>query len=231
MKWSHKPFKGRLHGTRAKRKRIEELLEVLWILKEEGKESLEDINDNLGEAGKGASLDELESLNLIRISGERIEFTEEGTNTALGIIRRHRLAEQLLSEIFDIDEESAETHACEFEHVLSPQVTDSVCTFLGHPPRCPHGKTIPRGDCCRIFKKDVEPLVTPLKDFQVGMEGRIVFISPKEHETIDKLSGFGLIPGSIIKLHQKKPTIVIMIGETDLALDPDIARHIYVKRV
>ena len=38
-----------------------------------------------------------------------------------------------------------EATACEFEHVLSPAVEESVCTFLGHPPVCPHGKPIPPG--------------------------------------------------------------------------------------
>ena len=42
-----------------------------------------------------------------------------------------------------------EEEACFFEHILSPVMTDSICGFLNHPPACPHGKPIPRGECCR----------------------------------------------------------------------------------
>ena len=46
------------------------------------------------------------------------------------------------------DEGSIEKNACTFEHILSPEVTDRICTFLGHPRTCPHGSPIPEGDCC-----------------------------------------------------------------------------------
>ena len=46
------------------------------------------------------------------------------------------------------DEGSIEKNACTFEHILSPEVTDRICTFLGHPRTCPHGSPIPPGDCC-----------------------------------------------------------------------------------
>jgi DtxR family Mn-dependent transcriptional regulator len=41
----------------------------------------------------------------------------------------------------------------------------------------------------------------------------------------------GLIPGSVVKLAQKHPSFVLGIGETTLALDEEIVREIYVKRV
>ncbi|MBI4746096.1 MAG: metal-dependent transcriptional regulator [Deltaproteobacteria bacterium] len=120
---------------------------------------------------------------------------------------------------------------CEFEHILSPEVTESVCTFLGHPPTCPHGKPIPRGKCCEKFHKEMKPLVTPLNELQPGEEGRIVFIAPKNHTRLDRLSTMGIIPGSIVRLHQKRPSFVLEIGETTLALDGEIVKEIYVKRV
>ena len=41
-----------------------------------------------------------------------------------------------------------EESACKFEHILSPDVTERICTLLGHPTACPHGSPIPKGDCC-----------------------------------------------------------------------------------
>jgi Mn-dependent DtxR family transcriptional regulator len=46
-------------------------------------------------------------------------------------------------------ETEIEQQACKFEHILSPEATDKICTFLGHPKTCPHGAPIPPGKCCR----------------------------------------------------------------------------------
>jgi Mn-dependent DtxR family transcriptional regulator len=45
-------------------------------------------------------------------------------------------------------ESEIEQQACKFEHILSPEATDKICTFLGHPRTCPHGAPIPPGPCC-----------------------------------------------------------------------------------
>jgi len=76
-------------------------------------------------------------------------FTGEGRQRAAGVIRRHRLAERLFTDTLALrDDAQIESNACTFEHMLSPEVTERICTFLGHPRRCPHGSPIPPGPCC-----------------------------------------------------------------------------------
>jgi putative ABC transport system ATP-binding protein len=78
-----------------------------------------------------------------------VELTERGRHRAADIIRRHRLAERLFTDSLALESESEiEQQACKFEHILSPEATDKICTFLGHPKTCPHGAPIPRGNCC-----------------------------------------------------------------------------------
>jgi putative ABC transport system ATP-binding protein len=78
-----------------------------------------------------------------------VEFTERGRKKAADIIRRHRLAERLFTDSLAMDSETEiEQQACKFEHILSPEATDKICAFLGHPRTCPHGAPIPRGTCC-----------------------------------------------------------------------------------
>jgi len=78
-----------------------------------------------------------------------VELTSRGRKKAADIIRRHRLAERLFTDSLALDSETEiEQQACKFEHILSPEATDKICTFLGHPRTCPHGALIPRGDCC-----------------------------------------------------------------------------------
>jgi DtxR family Mn-dependent transcriptional regulator len=168
---------------------------------------------------------------LFQTEGNRIILKERGEEKAREIVRRHRLTERLLHEIFEMSEEEVEEEACKLEHILSPGVTESVCTFLGHPPTCIHGKPIPRGECCTKFKKEMKPLVTPLEELGLGEEARIVFIVPKSHQRLDRLSTLGIVPGGILRMHQKNPSYVLQIGETTLALDRDIVKDIYVKRV
>jgi len=78
-----------------------------------------------------------------------VELTPRGRERAGSIIRRHRLAERLFTDSLAMDSESEiEQQACKFEHILSPEATDKICTFLGHPRTCPHGAPIPPGQCC-----------------------------------------------------------------------------------
>ncbi|MBI5967080.1 MAG: metal-dependent transcriptional regulator [Deltaproteobacteria bacterium] len=209
----------------------EEILELLWTMREMGRTNLDEVLEVAeGEEWKRL-LAEMEASGWISIHENQVSLLNEGERRAEEIIRRHRLAERLLSEVFEIEESHMESSACQFEHILSPKVLDSVCSFLGHPPICPHGKPIPRGPCCARFKREVEPLVRPLSDLKLGEEGRVVFIAPRSRFRLERLSALGLIPGSVVRLAQRRPSYVLEVGETALALDEEIVREIYVKRV
>ena len=70
----------------------------------------------------------------------------------------------------------------------------------------------------------------PLDEVEAGQYARVVFIAPKTYMRLEKLGSMGLVPGSVLKLTQKRPSFVIEIGSTTLALDPDIAKEIFVKK-
>jgi DtxR family Mn-dependent transcriptional regulator len=213
---------------------IDEILEFVWAEKEDGRSSIKEllcIDEIKRTGGDEELLQDMERARLIQTHGDEITLTSAGEHQAEQIIRRHRLAERLLTDILDVrDEETLESHACNFEHTLSSTVANSICTLLGHPPTCPHGLPIPKGDCCAGGAGAIDPLIKPLTEFEVGEAGRIVFIIPKTHARLDRLGAMGLVPGSLVRLHQKKPAYVIELGETTLALDPEIVAEIYVKR-
>ena len=84
-----------------------------------------------------------------------VDLTAKGRQRAADIIRRHRLAERLFTDSLAMDSETEiEQQACKFEHILSPEATDKICTFLGHPKTCPHGAPIPPGKCCDLRDYD-----------------------------------------------------------------------------
>jgi DtxR family Mn-dependent transcriptional regulator len=211
--------------------RIDEALELLWVLDEEGHHDLKRFNLSSDDADIVAVVEVLSIEGLADLSDGEIKLTDKGTSIAKGLIRRHRLAERLFTDIFDLPKDTMEEDACKVEHILSEELTDSVCTFLGHPPVCPHGKPIPRGECCKKYSVDVRPVVTRLIDFEVGKSGKIVFITPSEAARIGRLSSIGIIPGTIIKLIQRKPSIVLQMDETTIAIDPELAKEIFVKKI
>ncbi len=69
-----------------------------------------------------------------------------------------------------------------------------------------------------------------LTDFEVGLKGKIVFIVSSETSRLNKLSSMGITAGSIVRLLQKRPSFVIQIDESSIAIDPDIAKEIYLKK-
>ncbi len=211
--------------------RVDELLELIWTLREKGVSDLEQLLTETKDMEARSILRMMIKDGLFEMEGNRVILKERGEEKAREIIRRHRLTERLLSEIFELSEEEVEEEACKLEHILSPGVTESVCTFLGHPPTCIHGKPIPRGECCAKFKKEMKPLVIPLEELGLGEMGRIVFIAPRSHQRLDRLSSLGMVPGSILRMHQKNPSFVLQVGETTLALDQEVVKDIYVKKV
>ncbi len=91
----------------------------------------------------------LAGIGLVSVVDGEEQFTPAGEERARNVIRRHRLAERLFMDVLSIrDEIEVESSACKFEHILSPDVTDRICTLLGHPTACPHGSPIPQGECC-----------------------------------------------------------------------------------
>jgi len=209
---------------------IEELCEEIWSLAEAGENRLGRVTGGSKVRDAGATLDTVVHRGLAQVDDGRVELTGAGRELAAGIIRRHRLAEFLFTQVLALDEEVSESTACELEHVLSAEVTDSICTYLGHPPHCPHGKPIPRGRCCEAFVREVRPLVTRLVDLAVGESGRIVFIVPAAQENLARIAALGVVPGSSVRLVQKRPSVVFEAGNTTIALDPELAREIFVRR-
>ena len=210
--------------------RIDEALELVWLLEEEGRPEFNRFRLNSDDVNFDELVNEMIKNNLIFLKEDKVGFTEKGRMLAKGLIRRHRLAEQLFTDVFELTEPTVDADACKMEHILSEELTESVCTFLGHPPKCPHGKPIPRGECCKKYKIEIEPMVVRLIDFEVGLKGRIVFIVSAETSRLNRLSSMGITAGCVIKLLQKKPSLVIQVEETAIAIDPDIAKEIYVKK-
>jgi len=131
-------------------RRYDEVLVQMWALEEDGRVPeaarvrVPDVVDNR------RTLQGMVESGLIFAPGVTLEFTPRGRNRARDLVRRRRLAEVLFSSALRVPEPEVENVACRMEHIIEPEVANSICAFLGHPRLCPHGKPIPTGDCCDL---------------------------------------------------------------------------------
>ena len=132
---------------------FDHLLEQIWVCAEEGNQADVEHIRTPGGVDPVRTLARMEDLRLVQVKERQVELTEKGQNRARDVVRRHRLAERLFKDTFRIDDHEAHTQACKFEHIISPELDQRICTFLGHPTTCPHGNPIPPGDCCDGRKK------------------------------------------------------------------------------
>jgi putative ABC transport system ATP-binding protein len=137
--------------------RFDHLLEQIWVFGEEGQPAQIERLHVTGPAGSlplvtdeppARILNRMSDLRLVETQNGHVHLTPTGTARARDVVRRHRLAERLFKDTFAVDDSEAHNQACKFEHIISPELDQRICTFLGHPKTCPHGNPIPPGQCC-----------------------------------------------------------------------------------
>lgn len=206
----------------------DELLEAVWTCREQGQASAAEIlAEAHGETSRGA-LEQLQVEGLVELSEDRVELTAEGERRASAIIRRHRLAEYLLVSVMGMSADQTEQLACAFEHNVSTEVTDSICTLLGHPRACPHGKPIPPGPDCVVRAKRPDFTLMPLTDVPESGVARVSHLRTHDHDRLHQLLSMGISPGVQLRIHQRTPVFVVQVDQSEFAMDRDVARDIFV---
>lgn len=207
---------------------VEEILETLWVSTEEEKQKV--YLNHLQVARDDVPVKELLNLGYIVILGDEIQLAGRGRKEAKSIARRHRLAERLMVDVLDLKKEMMNEAACKFEHLLYKEVEESVCTLLGHPKVCPHGKSIPQGICCTKTNLAISPIVSSLVELDAGQRGRIVYLHSKNDKELQKLMAMGILPGMPLQIIQKFPSYLLQIGQTQVAMDEEMAKDVYIRR-
>ena len=122
-------------------------LRTVFELEEEGIVPLRArIAERLAQSGPTVSetVARMERDGLLHVADHRqLALTETGRALATGVVRKHRLAECLLANVFKLPLAEVQIEACRWEHVISESVERRLVELLGHPDRCPHGNPIP----------------------------------------------------------------------------------------
>ncbi len=208
---------------------LDEYIESLWYLTEEGEPCTGDERQHGKEIFTEPVLEELRQQALITTdSAGKITLTQKGHDSSRQIVRCHRLAERLLTDVLGMQPKETEEGACDFEHVIAPEIADSICTLLGHPRECPHGLRIPEGACCRGERGTLSSAIVALDKLRVGEPAKISYINTLSNTRMHKLAHFGIIPGAEVKVHQRIPAFVLQCGNTQVAMEEDVAREVFV---
>ncbi|MBN2544264.1 MAG: metal-dependent transcriptional regulator, partial [Spirochaetes bacterium] len=200
----------------------EEILETLWIEIIE-KNKIPDVTI----MRNNESFNKLISEGYISMEKGRF-LTDKGVEEARLCVRRHRLAERLLYDVLQIKGREVHETGCKLEHILHKGLEDHICILLGHPKTCPHGSQIPEGECCRKKKHETSSFVLPLSKLKTKQNGKIAYLNTENNDILKKIMNMGILPGLSIILMQKFPAIVFKIGESQFAIDSEIADKIYV---
>ena len=163
---------------------FEEYCEVIFELHEDDVEVIQArIAERLGVSRPAVSemIRRMEHAGLVDIDGT-IRLTRAGSRLAERVVRRHRLAERLLTDILGLSWAEAHTEAGKWEHVISDSVEKAMVRLLNDPTTCPHGNPIP-GSAYEA------PDTVALSDLVVGAEFTVMRI-PEELEFAPGLLDF-----------------------------------------
>ncbi|MCQ9206511.1 MAG: metal-dependent transcriptional regulator [Omnitrophica bacterium] len=205
----------------------EEILETLWIeLKERKKPSC-----NPGILKDKDNLSKLVDLGYVNIVERAATLTHSGSEEARSCVRRHRLAERLFVDILYVKKGMVHDTSCKFEHLLHKGLDDNICTLLGHPKTCPHGRPIPEGKCCRDIKALPGKIIMPLSELAVNKKAKISYLHTENRSALQKIIVMGALPNIEISLVQRFPTYVFQIGKSQFAIDRELASCIFVRLI
>ncbi|MBD3916969.1 metal-dependent transcriptional regulator [Nocardioides hwasunensis] len=179
----------------------------------------------------------MERDGLLTVEGDRhLELTEEGLLLATRVMRKHRLAERLLTDVIGLDWELVHAEACRWEHVMSETVERRLLDLLDHPTESPYGNPIPGldelGDVVgEDFMDNVEPLSAAAgsEDQRVHVK-RISEEMQKDEDLMGLLRRVGAVPGQTVTIARTDEGILIGSGGETAELVSEAAEHIFVRR-
>jgi len=182
----------------------------------------------------------MERDGLLTVEGDRhLELTEDGHRLATRVMRKHRLAERLLTDVIGLDWELVHAEACRWEHVMSETVERRLIELLGPPTESPYGNPIPGLDELgevadgEDFMADVEPLSEVAgRDGEVRvMIRRISEEIQKDESVMAALRRVGALPDKVITVARGAEGVLIGSGGETAEVDADLATHLFVRRL
>ena len=208
---------------------LEEYLEAIHELGEEGIVVIQArLAERLDHSAPAVSemIRRLREEGYVEVRARSLLLTERGRGVAESVVRKHRLAERLLTDIIGLPWEKAHLEAGRWEHVISDEVEARLVEVLGHPTTCPHGNPIPGSG-------GADHLLTALSETHRGDHVRLERVTEQIETDLDSLSylsAHGFVPGTEATVESRAPdgTLILDLGAGTIALGPALAQQLFV---
>jgi DtxR family Mn-dependent transcriptional regulator len=218
-------------------------LRTVYELEEEGVVPLRArIAERLGQSGPTVSqtVARMERDGLLHVADDRhLELTEQGRHEAIGVMRKHRLAERLLVDVIGLEWEDVHIEACRWEHVMSEAVERRIVALLDKPLVCPHGNPIPGLDDLGLpfGATDNHVGLVTLSSAGATNPGRAVVVERISEQlqpdaaTMHRLTDAGLRPGNEVSVAASDGGVAVWADGDPVVLDRFVSDHIFVRLV
>jgi DtxR family Mn-dependent transcriptional regulator len=220
-------------------------LRTIYELEEEGIVPLRArIAERLQQSGPTVSqtVARMERDGLVKVEGDRhLSMTELGRTLAMRVMRKHRLAECLLTQVIGMPWEEVHIEACRWEHVMSDSVEARLVGLLHNPTVCPHGNPIPGLEELGVKEPDSgkEEAISTMIDMAETRDVPVVVRRISEQVQSDpavmlKLKQVGIQPGREVTLAASDDGVRVTgdkeADDTLAELPRDVAVHVFVTR-
>lgn len=217
-------------------------LRTIYELVEEGITPLRArIAERLHQSGPTVSqtVARMERDGLVTVEGDRhLELTPEGMRLATRVMRKHRLAERLLTDVIGLDWELVHAEACRWEHVISENVERRLLELLDNPTESPYGNPIPGLDELGQTELGEEFMdgVVALSQAAGPQQARVLVrrISEemqKDEALMGTLRRIGALPDKTVGVTATEDGILVGSGGETAEVDLAAAEHIFVRRL
>ncbi len=175
------------------------------------------------------TIEHLEKQGLVKHQPYKgVRLTKKGEKLALDILRRHRLAERLLTDLLKADWSEVHENACKLEHALTKETATLIEKRLGYPKLCPHGNPIPTEKGYVTEEKEIIPITKA----NLNKTYIVAKITNEKRETLKTLTSKGIKPNIPLHLVRKEKThIILCINGKEQPLNYTDAAHVWIKQL
>ena len=214
-------------------------LRTVYELLEEGVPPLRArIAERLHQSGPTVSqtVARMERDGLLSVKADRtIKLTPKGARLARDVMRKHRLAERLLTDVIGLEWEKVHDEACRWEHVMSEKVEDHLFALLGEIESDPFGNPVPPSGivypspapdeiCAESLAGDIDEVI----DAVVARVGEPVQAS---HQLLVDMEDAGIVPKAQVQVMAVYRGVRVEgPGGDAVVLPRDLARHLFLRR-
>lgn len=198
------------------------------------------IAEQLGHSGPTVSqtIARMERDGLVVVDPDRtLRLTDHGHETAVRVMRKHRLAERLLTDVIGLDLLHVHDEACRWEHVMSERVEKRVLELLGEPGESPYGNRIPGldelGVVTRGQKHDPASVISVTEAVTSGVSRATLVRIGENPQTLENFLSvaveIGLLPGAMVTIEGRGEVVALSTESGTVEIPGDAARHLFVQ--